>query len=234
MRKVCRNTISMSIGKSCTICFMQSSKIRFPTAGAAHAATPCCTRFPHTHRRPPSACAPLRGNKPTAAPSADHFSGAPVPRGGSAAGFAVCLPAVEFPPDSLEHRARHNRLVMIPQIHLRGLPLIFHLAMIEKIRRAAFALQKIAAVFRPGAASQHHRRRPRFPFSAWRRDALGGQLSCDDVKCLCRPSRNGGTPRGRLPPARGFTVNSPPAGKPVDIIASEHHTALHRALLPLT
>ena len=40
---------------------MQSSKIRFPTAGAAHAATPCCTRFPHTHRRPPSACAPLRG-----------------------------------------------------------------------------------------------------------------------------------------------------------------------------
>ena len=60
-RKVCRNTISMSIGKSCTICFMQFSKIRFPTAGAAHAATPCCTRFPHTHRRLPSACAPLRG-----------------------------------------------------------------------------------------------------------------------------------------------------------------------------
>lgn len=53
-RKVCRNITSMSIGKSCVICFMQSSKIRFPTAGAAHAprrAAPF-SRTPIADRRP--------------------------------------------------------------------------------------------------------------------------------------------------------------------------------------
>ena len=104
--------------------------------------------------------------------------------------------------------------------------------MIEKIRRAAFALQKIAAVFLAAEQPQHHRRRPRFPFSAWRRDALGSQLPCDDVSTFAVHQE---TAVHLADDCRllGIHCQFPtPQGKPVDIIASEHHTTLHRALLP--
>ena len=104
--------------------------------------------------------------------------------------------------------------------------------MIKKIRRAAFALQKIAAVFLAPKQPQHHRRRPRFPFSAWRRDALGGQLPCDDVSAFAVHQE---TAVHLADDCRlfGFYRQFPTLqGKPVDIIASEHHTALHRTLLP--
>ena len=121
---------------------------------------------------------------------------------------------------------------MIPQVDLRRLPFIFHLAVIKEIRRAAFALQKIAAVFLVAEQPQHHRRRPRFSFSAWRRNAPGGQLPCDDVSAFAVHQE---TAVHLADDCRllGIHCQFPtPQGKPVDIIASEHHTTLHRALLP--
>ena len=104
--------------------------------------------------------------------------------------------------------------------------------MIEKIRRAAFALQKIAAVFLASEQPQHHRRRPRFSFSAWRRDALGGQLPCDDVSAFAVHQETA-VHLADYCRLLGIHYQFPtPQGKTVDIIASEHHTALHRALLP--
>ena len=67
---------------------------------------------------------------------------------------------------------------------------------------------------------------------AGRRDALGGQLPCDDVSTFAVHQE---TAVHLADDCRllGIHCQFPtPQGKPVNIIASEHHTALHRALLP--